>query len=303
MTMTQERELLDLVQDWHKVKRPLKALGKKELFLYPASNPTEAGEWAFSKEVLARQLAYSDLKKEVAAAEFNLAFCQERKGTTHMAFRATEAKLDAATAKGDSEAQARIALQHREALRAEEVAKVNLERAAERLKAGKEALEKVPSRDDVVSTEEVEDFYRARYLPAWEEIKRMWRDTELMEAQRWGWGSFLLATQKQRGADSRALDHVRKTAMLVGETDGELYKAVQMMHQVRVAPPIPDRQRFVEEGGIKTNLKEEEKKTYWRWWRSYNTATIKNNWADDSGVAYNETMFNPNQKSEQEGGF
>lgn len=161
------------------------------------------------------------------------------------------------------------------------------------------------AQDDMLSHAELGQHYRAKFNQDWGKVLEAWNAGTLLTAQAFGWASFLEADRKIQAADTEAFINAQALATLIGEDQSEIFRSMNALWQVRVMPAIYERREFISEGASGgtlsvASLKPEQKRRYWSWWRYYNLATLKFQWADDSGVAYDNATFNPTEIGDQE---
>jgi hypothetical protein len=243
--------------------RPLKNLSKAQLFLYPIANPGPEEDFLFCKEVLFRRNIFEQTLVNVRKIKDQLA----------------QMELYTATAENKeskSYGEARVS-----------ALKANLETAI------KEAAE-VASRPDALSHEEVIEAYKKIHLPKWMECWTKFKAGTLFICQDWGWTRFLTADPKDIDPDKAAYKMAETHAMMC-EIDGQKeFQEIKLMYQIRIFPTGNFRRKFLDDDGSMTTLSEmtkEREREYWAAWIFYNETTFRMNWADESGVAYDERSF------------
>lgn len=285
----------DSIRRWAAAPRPLRKLSKADLFKYPDADPSEEAGWRFVREALARRDALNDLDAQIRNLDLRETDAMHRVGA------ARTQVLKAKQAPEDKQSKEMVAM----AERAEASAKAHHARLEKQLEELKAKWENMAAQDDMLSHEELVQHYRAKFNPDWQKVLEAWKAGTLMVAQSYGWASFLEADRKIQAADTEAFINAQALATLIGEEKSDAFRSMNALWQVRVMPAIYERREFISEGASGgtisvASLKPEQKRRYWAWWRHYNLATLKFQWADDSGVAYDNTMFNPTEVGEQE---
>lgn len=293
-----EKTIGQTVADWNKGDRPLKKLTKADLFLFPMiTTVTREREWAFSKEVLARRVAFGALagraesaKKEVDTAKRYLDGCE-----LNLVKARDRLKVATETKNGPEieSANRLIEILKRAQTQGHERLATAIEGAAI-LQAQVADAGKV---DAVISEEELNVFYAQRYGPEWIEYPRRFKEINLFQAQSWGFASFITATKEDRDKDMAEYKKAESFANLCGQIKSADFIAITALWQIRIAPTLAERARFLDEDREcrPAGMKDDLKKQYWIWWRAYNRATRVFKWVDASNVAYDERNFNADE--------
>lgn len=279
------------INTWNDGPRPLKELTKAELLDFPtAADPSAEREWAFSKEVLARVVAMAGLQRRARGAAGELDAARRFLDTTLLnALKARErlaTAIEAKDAAAAKEAQGLIDSMGR--LEASARARINT--AEESHKALQAKLADTSKVDGVLSQAEVDGHYAGRYGAEWAEYPLKFSELNLFDAQRFGFGSFMGCKKDVRDRDMETYRKAEQLAYLAGKIQSPEFKKMSALWQIRIAPTLDARARFKDEDGEVhvANLKDEQKKQYWGWFKTYNTYTRGYQWPDDGGVAYDE---------------
>lgn len=299
MSMTTTQKAL---QQWARWPRPLANLNKTQLWKYPLADPSTGAEWEFSKEVLHRHVAYRGKQDEAAQAQAAVQRAERMLGTAELNLTSAKGKADEMKLHGQE-------AQHAELVRRLEAAvrrgQDNLGQAKAAAAAIQKELDEVVGTDALMSDEEIRSYYVRRYAGEWNQIMKAWADADLFKAQRYGFLSFLHTRGQEQREDAAAYKNAEGIATLVCQLDGPTFQAMRALYQVRIMPAIQARREFLvdnePDGQVQVaSLKPEQRARYWKWWRSYNTATLRFGWIDDSGVAHDERLFNPNKLGPEE---
>lgn len=273
------------LQSWTGAERPLRGLTKVQLFKYPLADPTPSAEWDFSKEIMIRMHAFTSLLSKEEAKQ------REVERLT-WAIRTAETNLS----------NAQQEQTHPDLLtvlkRTVENAKLSLERSKKEQATLAAKVKTAGQADDVVTIEEARAHYVTRYLGEWNRLVREFKEENLFQAQTWGFTAFLMATKGQQSDDAKKYKYAEGISILAGQDRSIEAIRMKCLYHLRVMPSIQERREFVPEhngGDNVASLKPERRKRYWAWWREYNLATLRYDWADDSGVARDERQFNPEQ--------
>jgi len=279
------RQILEV---WQRAERPLKSLPKHQLWKYPQANNTPDGEWAFSTELLARIMGYRAKEADHAAAveEHRQALQLIRSTGANLAQHKAKEGEHAATGRADEHTQISARLE-RAVANAKERAE-RLGRDADEMKA---VLDNCAALDDVVSPAEANVYYRNRYAGEWRQILDEWMRGSFMAAQTYGWASFLGCSNDEAAKDAKAYWQAEGIAKLVCENEGELFKSMTALYQIRVAPGLAARRVFLSDNKpdgvvIVASLKPEQAAQYWAWEKRYTAATKEHGWMDD-GMEFN----------------
>ncbi len=260
------------------MSRSLAGLSKEQLFQYPDAmrkpdgSVTDDHYWNFCMELIARN------GTEVIIAD----------RVSHAQRRRDEARREAVNftpREGQEEADAAI-----------QKGLLNRVTYAERnLDTAKRDAEKARKETKTVSRAEIEAHFRAANAGKWEEAVRRFRQGALFSAQKHGFADMLMAPKQEVIYDRKEWAECEVLGILCSEQDVEEFKNMKALFQIRIMPSFESRERFLEEGGkaVSTNLKDAEKWEYRRWFREYNGMTLKMQWRDSSGVAYNAAQFDP----------
>lgn len=279
------------ISTWNDGPRPLKGLTKVELLDFPTAAPPDGErEWAFSKEVLNRVVAMAALERRARGAAAELDAARRFLDTTLLnALKARERLATATEAKDEAGAkEAQGLIQSMSRLEAGARARIATAEEAHRLLQAK--LADTAKVDSVLSQAEVDRHYAGRYGAAWAEYPRKFSELNLFEAQSFGFGSFMACKKESRDRDMATFRKAEQLAYLAGQINSVAFKKMSALWQVRIAPTLDARGRFKDEDGEVrvANLKDEQKKQYWGWFKTYNTYTRGWGWPDDGGVAYDE---------------
>jgi hypothetical protein len=157
--------------------------------------------------------------------------------------------------------------------------------------------------EDKPTEAEITAHYQRRYAGQWEDILARWRGGRLFEAQKYGWMTFLRVRGPEWRKDMEEFARVEGIAGLMRAEKTDEFLAMRALYQTRILPSLAARRQFLDEGDPSGNiivaaLRPEAKRRYWRWWREYNTLTLRYQWADDSGVAYDPRQFDPCKQAE-----
>jgi hypothetical protein len=294
--------LADSLREWNGMDRPLRNLTKEQLWKYPLADPGAEAEWTFSKEVMGRMVAYRAHEQQVDKAEAEIPRAEQALRSA----KVNLAKAREAQAEAELHGQGQI---HADRISSMERSVASAEATLKRTKAKAQQLAAElatdSKRDDLINPAEVNAYYARRYAGEWNKILQRWQEGALLTAQSYGWGSFLAARSSTVAEDTKAFRHAEGIATLVGQIDGPSFQAMRALWQTRVMPPTHQRREFLsdnEAAGVieLAGLKPEQRRRYWQWWRAYNTMTLRYQWADDSGIAYNERAFNPNKPGPEE---
>ncbi len=238
--------------------RPLVNLTKEQLLIYPKAVGTPEAERHFRKELLVRRGMEVAVVRGVERAEDRI------REIMRYSFKNPKYETFLEKARKDrTEAQAHV--------------------------------EALPSNPYVVTHQEIVKYYRDTHWPEYAPMLQAYVDGSLFNAQTYGWATFLCCDAKTRRADDEAFVKLQAMASLCGDEDGVTYRSAMALWVTRVLPSIAVRRRFTDEEGMTlanvNGFSKELKKEYWTWWRNYNTSTVKWNWKDESGVAYDDRHF------------
>ena len=240
--------------------RPLKALAKPDLFAYSYENDTTQGFKEVCNEILHRRAFYVKQLNRVRQLESSA--------------RSMYINLPLAT-------ETEIFQQ----------AEKNWRRKKAEAEKAREGLAKLADNDQALSQEEVDAFFRRKYLPEYEGKLQAWKDGILFAAQSYGFASMLLASVETRLEDDRAFHHIQALAGLVGEERSGEWDEIKQFWIHRIFPTPEWRQQFLDsEGNLISTfaLKEAAQREHDQARDKFNKATKRYGWKDDSGVAYSE---------------
>jgi hypothetical protein len=299
MTLTTTRGAL---QDWARWPRPLAALTKEQLWKYPLADPSADAEWEFSKEVMQRLMAYRGRQAEADTARADVDRAARMLSTAELNLVRAKDKGPEAQLHGEQAQHAALIQQLENAVQR---AKVNAQRAQEQAAKLQRSLDQIGGVNELISDTEIQSYYTRRYAGEWNRIMQAWQEGTLLDAQKYGFYSFLHVRGEQQRTDVRAYKQAEGIANLVGQMEGPTFLAMRALYQIRVMPSLQERRAFLADneadGEIQVAaLKPEQRKKYWEWWRAYNSMTLRYQWTDDSGVAYDDRMFNPNKLRPEE---
>jgi hypothetical protein len=294
--------LADSLREWNGMDRPLRNLTKEQLWKYPLADPSSDAEWAFSREVMGRIVAYRAHEEQVNKAKAEIPRAEQMLRST----KVNLAKARESQAEAELHGQGTI---HADSIKGMERSVASAEAALKRTQARAQQLADElatdSKRDDLINPTEVQTYYVRRYAGEWNKILQSWQEGTLMVAQTYGWGSFLVARGSTVAEDTKAYRHAEGIATLVAQIDGPSFQAMRALWQTRVMPTTHARREFLsdnESTGVVelAGLKPEQRRRYWQWWRAYNNMTLRYQWTDDSGIAYDERSFNPNKPGPEE---
>lgn len=253
--------------------RPLKTLSKEELFVFPKASPDSKSGFKFLKEVIFRRYTYEQAQNRIQKInqEISLAHVYQN-----------------GAANKDQK----------------DYAKRRLEALNKDLAQAVAAKEKLADDPNALSHEEVVGFYRADHLQDFNETLARYRAGQLFKCQSAGWASFLVTSMDEIEEDAKAYRLAENYAMLCEEDHSQIFWEIKEIYRLRIRPPRGWRKRFLDEDGdlaTISGLGKERQKEYWAAWFIYNTATKKYNWADDSGLAYDERAFINYENQTKEG--
>ncbi len=266
------------------MSRTLSSLTKEHLFQYPDAmrkpdgSLTDDHYWNFCMELLARH------GTEVVIAD----------RVNHAQRRRDEARREAVNfTQKEGHEESDVAIQ-KGLLNRVTYAERNLDMA-------KRDAERARKETKTVSRSEIEAHFRDANSGKWEEAVRRFRQGALFSAQQHGFADMLMAPKQEIIYDRKEWAETENLGLLCSMQDGEEFKEMRAMFQIRILPSFESRERFLEEGGkaVSTSLKDADKWEYRRWFREYNGMTLKMQWRDSSGVAYNTSQFDPTGMSKE----
>lgn len=299
------------IQQWSHAPRPLKNLGKAQLFKYPdtisdISTPDGPGLgqsklWDWSREVLTRSAIHANLERAYDRSQLKSFNARLRIGQAHV--EQTKAKGDLEVDKANPDALVIKLLTERVALSKKgiEVAEKHLQVCLKEEEAAQEDLHGVDNNEGVLSLDEIDGYMRKRYQGDWDKAVTAWKANTLFVSQTHSWFAFLAETEENVHKDRQTYADLCSLAQSMRAHDGVLMKEVHAFFQIRIMPQLRDRQVYLNDDQVDVaSLDPKLKHKYFHWARRYNSATFFYKWQDLSGVAYDPRTFDPKRMSQEE---
>lgn len=245
--------------------RPLYDLSNEQLFKYPQAVPTEDAFWDFCKEATARVRTYAaqaNKRAEIERREKQAAENLKKRGEIH-------------------------------------------QKRAELLTAEAQTMHQEVDGEPVLSHAQLQAFFMARHMREWKEMVALYEKNQFFIAQNYEFIDFLRAPRKEVREDANKFAEFQSIALLSGADNCDLFRDVRTFYHIRIMPTMQSRHEFLKdqaEGAdvVVASLEPAKRREYWRWWRTYYTATVKRNWGPVGGMSSNAGFFSLDKPSAQE---